>query len=130
MAEYEKSMDAFAACGVKIMMTELDLNVLPNPELLGGAAVEQRFEYEERMNPYVDGLPAEVAQQWEQRYLDLFRLYARHRHQISRITLWGVADHNSWLNNWPIPGRTNYPLLFDRQYREKPVVRKIIQIFK
>lgn len=130
LADYEQSIDAFAAEGVKVMMTELDLNVLPNPQQFGGASVEQHFEYQKRMNPYPDGLPDDVARQWESRYLDFFRLYAKHRHQISRITLWGVADHHSWLNNWPMRGRTNYPLLFDRQYREKPVVRKIIQLYQ
>ena len=39
LAEYEKSIDAFAACGVKVMMTELDINVLPNPQGFGGADI-------------------------------------------------------------------------------------------
>ncbi|MDR0694054.1 MAG: endo-1,4-beta-xylanase, partial [Prevotellaceae bacterium] len=33
-----------------------------------------------------------------------------------------------WLNNWPMPGRTDYPLLFDRNYQAKPVVQEIIQL--
>jgi len=129
LADYEKSIDAFAACGVKVMMTELDLNVLPNPDAFAGASVEQRFEYEKQLNPYADGLPADVARRVEDRYMTFFNLYYKHRSQISRINLWGVADHNSWLNGWPVPGRTNYPLLFDRQYQPKPVVAKIIQLY-
>lgn len=129
LTDYEKTIDALAATGVKVMMTELDLNVLPSPESFGGAAVEQNFEYQQKLNPYADGLPAEVERQWENRYMDLFRIYFKHRDQISRITLWGVADHNSWLNNWPIKGRTNYPLLFDRQYKAKPVVQQIIKLY-
>ena len=57
-------------------------------------------------------------------------LYYKHRHQISRITLWGVSDGGSWLNGWPIKGRTNYPLLFDRQYKAKPVVEQIMKLYK
>ena len=130
LAEYEKSIDAFAACGVKVMMTELDLNVLPNPEGFGGADIAQNFELQKKYNPYVDGLPAAKAKEVDQRWMELFKIYYKHRHQISRINLWGVSDGGSWLNGWPIKGRINYPLLFDRQYKEKPVINEIIKLYK
>lgn len=130
LAEYERTIEALAGEGVKVMVTELDVNVLPNPKGFGGAEVSQNFEYQKQMNPYTDGLPAEVAQRLEDRYLQLFRIYRRHSDAISRINLWGVADHNSWLNGWPVRGRTNYPLLFDRRYEPKPVVEKIIREWK
>lgn len=130
LKEYETSIDSFAACGVKVMMTELDLNVLPSPKQFGGAAIDQSFEYEKEMNPYKDGLPEEKAREIEQRYMQLFDIYYRHREQIARITLWGVSDATSWLNGWPIPGRTNYPLLFDREYKAKPIVDKIIKLYQ
>ena len=130
LSEYEKSIDAFAACGVKVMITELDMNVLPNPEGFGGADIAQNFEFQQKYNPYVKGLPAAKQKEVNQRWLDLFQLYYKHRSQISRINLWGVSDAGSWLNGWPVKGRTNYPLLFDRQYQEKPVVNEIIKIYK
>jgi endo-1,4-beta-xylanase len=37
-----------------------------------------------------------------------------------------VHDGQSWLNDWPIRGRTNYPLLFDRQYKPKPAFYAVI----
>ena len=129
LTEYEKSMDAFAALGVKVMMTELDLNVLPNPQQFGGADISQNFEYQQMLNPYANGLPKEKAKEIEKRYLEFFKIYYKHRDQISRINLWGIADHNSWLNGWPIKGRTNYPLLFDRQYQPKPIVQEIINLY-
>jgi endo-1,4-beta-xylanase len=127
--EYEKSIDAFAACGVKVMMTELDLNVLPSPKSFGGANVGDRYAYRQSLNPYAKGLPDSIQQQFTERYRQFFNIYYRHRSQISRVTLWGVSDATSWLNGWPIPGRTNYPLLFDRQYQPKPVVKDIINQF-
>ena len=130
LAEYEKSIDAFAACGVKVMMTELDINALPSPEQFGGADIAQNFEYQQKLNPYADGLPAAKARELEQRWLDFFGIYYKHRAQISRITLWGVSDGGSWLNGWPVAGRTSYPLLFDREYKAKPVVQKIIEMYK
>ena len=130
MAEYEKSMDAFAACGVKIMMTELDLNMLPNPENFGGADINQNFQYDEKMNPYRNGITKEGTETFNRLYTNLFKLYYKHRHQISRITFWGVNDGASWLNDFPVKGRTNYPLFFDRDYNEKPIINEVIKIFK
>jgi len=37
-----------------------------------------------------------------------------------------VADGDSWLNNWPVRGRTSYPLLFDRQHRPKPAFEAVM----
>ena len=130
LTEYEKSIDAFAACGVQVMMTELDLNALPNPEGFGGADISQNFEMQKKYNPYPDGLPADVAKKVQDRYMQFFKLYYKHRDQISRITLWGISDVNSWLNDFPVRGRTNYPLLFDRQYKAKPVVQDIISLYQ
>ena len=49
---------------------------------------------------------------------------------MSRITLWGISDRDSWLNDFPVHGRTNYSLFFDRNYAEKPVVSKIIELWE
>lgn len=129
LSEYETTIDSLAACGVRVMITELDINVLPNPHNFGGADISQHFQADARYNPYTGGLPQEVAGQLTRRYMDFFNIYYRHRHQISRINLWGVSDADSWLNNFPIHGRTNYPLLFDRSLRPKPAVAQIIQLF-
>lgn len=130
MKEYEASIDAFATCGVNVMITELDMNVLPNPDSFAGAEVSQSFEYNQRMDPYKNGLPDDVAGRINDRWLEFFRLYKRHQHQISRVTLWGVSDAQSWMNDWPISGRTAYALLFDRQYQPKPVVKDIIKLYQ
>ena len=130
LKEYEKSIVAFSKCGVKVMMTELDLNVLPNPQGFGGAAIEQNYEYQQKFNPYTEGLPEEMKKKTTARYMDFFKIYYRHRDKISRITLWGLHDATSWLNDWPVRGRTNYPLLFDRDYQAKPVVEEIINLWK
>ena len=88
------------------------------------------MELQKPFNPYTEGLSAAKQKEVDQRWLDLFKIYYKHRDQISRINLWGVSDGGSWLNGWPIKGRTNYPLLFDRQYKEKPVINEIIKLYK
>jgi endo-1,4-beta-xylanase len=60
-------------------------------------------------------------------YAQLFAVFLRHKEVISRVTFWGVNDGQSWLNNFPVPGRTDYPLLFDRQYNPKPAFYKVIE---
>ena len=130
LAEYETTMDSLFAHGVKINISELDLNLLPNPDNFGGAEVSQDFAYQEKMNPYRNGLDSIGQKNFDDRYMAFFDIYRRHKAQIERVTLWGVADHNSWLNDWPIKGRTSYPLLFDRNYQPKPVVGRILRLFE
>ena len=108
------------------MITEMDVSVLPMPDWNVGAEVSASFQYRKAMNPYTAGLPDSVEAAFENRYLDLFKLFLKHRKDISRVTLWGVTDAQSWKNNWPMRGRTDYPLLFDRHFQPKPVVQKII----
>lgn len=127
LSEYEKSIEAFAAEGVKVMATELDVSVLPWPGEMPNADISANFEYQEKYNPYRDGLPNDILAQQADFYLQLFAIYRRHSADITRVTFWGVHDGTSWLNNFPIHGRTNYPLFFDRSLQRKPFVDDIIR---
>ena len=74
--EVEDSIRAYAATGAQVMITELDISVLPWPEqVAGGADISHKLALEQKLNPYVAGLPAEVALQLTKRYVDLFRLF-------------------------------------------------------
>lgn len=130
LAEYEKSIETFAAEGVKVMVTELDLSVLPWPSGNYGAAVETNFEYQKSMNPYTDGLPADKAKEQTDFFVKLFKIYLKHADVIDRVTFWGLTDGDSWKNGWPMAGRTDYPLAIDRNYNPKPFVEEIIKLAK
>jgi endo-1,4-beta-xylanase len=125
--EEEKSIVAFSETGVKVMITELDLTVLPSPGTKVSADVALSYEYQKQLNPYPNGLPDSVAQAAHDRYAEFFRLFLKHADKIDRVTMWGLTDGDSWRNNWPVPGRTDYPLLFDRNYQPKPIVETIIK---
>ena len=125
-ADIEESIKAFSALGLKVMFTELDISVLPNARNVIGADVNQRAEYEAKNNPYTSGLPDSVQTALANDYAALFQLFLKYRSNISRVTFWGVNDGQSWLNDFPIRGRTNYPLLFDRQFKPKPAFYKVI----
>ena len=123
----DESIGEYAALGMKVMITELEINVLPTPSRLYGAEISRTAEYRESLNPYVEGLPDSVETQLNQRYAELFGILLKHRDVVTRVTFWGVHDGYSWKNNWPIPGRTNYPLLFDRNYQPKPAYYAVIR---
>jgi endo-1,4-beta-xylanase len=76
---------------------------------------------------YTQGIPDSVSRALTNRYCDLFNLFLKHKKVISRVTIWGVNDRQSWRNYWPIFGRVDYPLLFDRNYLPKPAVSKLIE---
>ncbi len=126
--DFEESIEAFSALGVNVMITEMDISVLPSPDRNVGAEVSASFEYKQKLNPYTEGLSDSVNTAFESRYLDFFKLFLEHKDVISRVTLWGVNDGNSWKNDWPVRGRTDYPLLIDRNNQPKPVVAKIIEV--
>ena len=127
VAEEENSIIAFSKLGVKLMITELDLTVLPSPIENTGADVSTTYAYKKEMNPYPEGLPDSVSTVWNNRMNDFFKLFLKHQDKIIRVTLWGVTDNQTWRNDWPIKGRRDYPLLFDRNYNPKPIVETIIK---
>src|SRR5581483_1943241 len=126
----DAAITAFAKLGVKVNITELDIDVLPRATREQGAEVTLHSESKERLNPYSAGLPDSVQQALAQRYAGLFRVFLKHRDVITRVTFWGVTDGDSWLNNWPVEGRTSYPLLFDRNARPKPAFDAVLQAAK
>ena len=126
LKDIEESILEFSALGLKVMFTELDIEVLQRN--FQGADVSQRVASNPALNPYVNGLPDSVQVQLANDYESLFKLFLKHKDKVTRVTFWGVADGNSWLNGWPVRGRTNYPLLFDRQYKPKPAYYKVIAL--
>jgi len=127
VAQQDSTISAIAALGVKVMITELDIDVLPRVTPSQGADVSLNAAPAASLNPYTAGLPDSVQQALAKRYAELFAVYLKHRDAITRVTFWGVADGDSWLNGWPVRGRTSYPLLFDRAGRPKPAFWAVIR---
>jgi endo-1,4-beta-xylanase len=124
--EVEEAIKAFAGLGLKVVITELDVNVLPNPGSARGADISLNYELQKKLNPYSDGLPDSMQTVLAERYADFFRVFQKYRENISRVTFWGVHDGQSWHNNWPVKGRTAHSLLFDRQYKPKPAFEAVL----
>lgn len=122
--DFEQSLLAFAATGVKVMITEWDMSALPT--LTRSADVSSREAFLAAANPYPEELPDSVSVRWNARMHDFFALFERYADLVTRVTAWGVSDGDSWKNGFPIPGRHDYPLLFDRNHQPKPFVQELI----
>lgn len=112
----DRAIAAYEAEGVKVMLTDLDVDVLPRRARGADVAARERGG----ADPYRDGLPPEVAEAQARFYSQLFRALLKHRGAVTRVTFWGPHDGASWLNFWPVAGRTNHPLLWDRDLKPKP----------
>ena len=124
VAQQDSTIAAIAALGVKVNITELDIDVLPAATRSQTADVTLNAAPAAELDPYAAGLPDSVQQALARRYADLFGVYLKHRDVIDRVTFWGVTDGDSWLNGWPVRGRTSYPLLFDRAGKPKPAFER------
>jgi endo-1,4-beta-xylanase len=124
--QLEETIKQFSKLG-KVMVTELDVDVLPSPNGFSGAEITANFELQEKLNPYKNGLPDEIQTKLANRYAEIFKVFLKHQKEIARVTFWGVTDGDSWKNGFPVRGRTNYPLLFDRQWNPKPAFEAVIQ---
>ncbi|MFL6549139.1 MAG: endo-1,4-beta-xylanase [Povalibacter sp.] len=126
--EYERSIEEIAATGVRIHITELDIDALPRAWQFTGAEISTLAQYKDELNPYTKGLPADAEKRLTDRYREVFELFIKHRDKIERVTTWGTHDGESWKNDFPVRGRTNYPLLFDRQLKPKAAYDALVAL--
>jgi len=128
VALHDSSIAMISAAGVKVNITELDVDVLPRGRRPNTADVAAAAQQAPLGNPYTAGLPDSVQQKLAKRYAELFEVFMKHQAVIDRITFWGVDDGASWLNNFPVRGRTNHALLFDRQLTPKPAFDAVMRV--
>lgn len=128
------AIDSFSSLGVKVMITELDVDVLPltkEGQIIGQGMSDPQFQLEEFkkfFDPYPNGLPDDIQEALAHRYEELFKIFYHKKEKIARVTFWGVHDGMSWKNGYPIPNRTNYPLLWDRNYQPKPAFNAVLNV--
>lgn len=123
LRDIEAAIVAFHAEGMKVAITELDIDVVPREA--SGADVNASEKKTD--DPFADGLTAEMQKRLAEDYTRLFELFLKHRDKISRVTFWGLHDGRSWLNSWPRK-RTNHALLFDRPLNPKPAFHAVIDV--
>lgn len=89
----------------KVQITELDVSL---------------FAWND--NSKTKELTPELQKQFANRYADLFEMFRRQaaKGNLDMVVTWGIYDGSSWLDGFPVAGRTNAPLLFDRSFQTKP----------
>ena len=127
LEQWEECIATYAAMGLEVHVTELEVDVLPNPNQ-PSAEISTRAESSAGSNPWPEGLPDEIQERLADRYEQLFRILLRYRDSVERVTFWGLHDGISWKNNFPVRGRTNYPLLFDRALQPKPAYDRVMAL--
>ncbi len=125
LEEIERGTRAYLDEGLAVMFTEVDVDPLPRRDAGADLSATER----QGLDPYQDGLPDDVQRRLAERYDQLFRLMLVDP-DVTRITLWGTTDGHSWLNSWPVRGRTNHPLLFDRDFQPKPAFDTAVQALR
>lgn len=122
--DLEETLDALNGLGVKVVVSELDIDVIPRSRWWadGGKYREELS----KLDPYRDSCPPEILQRQAEQYAQLFQLFRRHADIIERISFWDLDDGQSWLNSFPWK-RVNYPLLFDRQGLPKPAFGAVVE---
>jgi len=118
----EKAIIALHKTGVKVSITELDIDVISRQKYWNQKTRPEAI----KQDPYRDGCPADILKQQAEEYGQLFEIFMRHTEKIERITFWGLTDRHSWLNNWPWP-RVNHGLLFDRNAQPKPAFHAVMK---
>ena len=126
-ADIEATLVEMRALGVKVVVSELDIDVIPRARWWADGG-RHRDELS-NLDPYRDGCPPEILQRQAGQYAQLFRIFKKHEPVIARISFWNLHDGQSWLNDFPWR-RVNHPLLFDRTGQPKPAFDAVIEAMK
>jgi endo-1,4-beta-xylanase len=130
--DIESSILALSKLDTKLMITELDVGVLPFYPVDSKMVDISTFDpvMQKKHNPYPDGLPDSAQKELANRYADLFSLFHKHRDKFSRVTFWAVHDGQSWRSYLPIRGTRDYPMLFDRYCKPKPAFDAVVNVLQ
>jgi endo-1,4-beta-xylanase len=113
----DSTLQTFTKLGLQIQVTELDISVYP----------KEHQSREKRKEDFTTDFSAEKEAAQIDRYKTIFRIFEKYKKQISVITFWNISDRYSWLDNFPVRGRKDYPLLFDKNLQPKKAYWEVIQ---
>jgi endo-1,4-beta-xylanase len=114
--ELRETFEKFSSLSLKLQVTELDVSVYPG----GGERREIKPDESQVFT-------AEMEQKQIEQYRMFFRLFREYKNSITGITFWNVSDKRTWLDNFPVRGRKNYPLLFDQQLNRKKAYSEVVK---
>ncbi len=110
VATIREALELYSQLGIEVHITELDLSVYA-----WNSQTPMMWEPTE-----------EILELQAQRYGEIFALFREFSDVITNVSFWGVADDHTWLDNFPVQGRKNWPLLFDEELQPKPAFWSIV----
>ena len=115
-AELEASITKFASLGLELQFTEVDVSVYPK-------------QHERSTEPFkgIAEYTPDMEQKQAAQYKMLFDIFRKHKDVITSVTFWNLSDKSSWLDNFPIPKRKDFPLLFDMDYQPKKAFWEVVR---
>ncbi|RFS14114.1 endo-1,4-beta-xylanase [Emticicia sp. C21] len=114
--ELDESINKFASLGLQVQITELDVSVYP-----------KEHERREKRPTDITAFPPEIQQKQTEHYKMLFEVFRKHKGHLTGVTFWNLSDKSTWLDSFPFPGRKDYPLLFDTEFKPKPAYWEVIK---
>jgi endo-1,4-beta-xylanase len=114
--ELEESITKFASLGLKVQITELDVSVYPKEHTIRERKDTDKAEFTPEMN-----------NKQAAHYKMLFEIFRKHKDKITGITFWNLSDRYSWLDNFPVRGRKDFPLLFDQNHQPKKAFWEVVK---
>ena len=114
--ELEASITKFASLGLELQFTEVDVSVYPK-------------QHERSTEPFrgIAEYTPDMEQKQAAQYKMLFDIFRKHKNVITSVTFWNLSDKSSWLDNFPIPKRKDFPLLFDKDYQPKKAFWEVVK---
>ncbi len=105
----------FASLGLKVQVTELDMSIYP-------------WEKNRRAKRpgEADAYTPELEQKQIDKYAGVFKIFREYRNVTTGVTFWNISDKHTWLDGYPVPGRKNYPLLFDEHLQPKKAYWRVV----
>jgi len=104
------AIEKFSSLGLKIQITELDISVYTSDKEVA-----------------LPALTPDKEQKQIDQYKMVFRVFREYKSVITGVTFWNLSDKSSWLDNFPVRGRKNYPLLFDQNLQPKKAFWEVMK---
>lgn len=110
------TIEKFSSLGLKVQVTELDISIYPWEKNRRAKAAGES-----------DAYTPELEQKQMEQYKKVFEVFREYKNKITGVTFWNISDRHTWLDNYPVGGRKNYPLLFDKDLKPKKAYWEVVK---
>jgi endo-1,4-beta-xylanase len=111
-----ETIKKFSSLGLKVQVTELDMSI---------------YTWEKNMRKLrpgeSDAYTTDLEKKQTEQYAMVFKVFRQYKDVITGVTFWNISDKHTWLDGYPVPGRKNYPLLFDQNLQPKKAYWQVVE---